>query len=339
VVTALAVLRWAAFGGFVASVLYVHFRGRERLSWRRQITDHSTFLAPYNALVYLFSAVPRSPILDTGLLPGLERLRENWRTIREEALRLWSSGLIRASDRHDDLGFNSFFRKGWKRFYLTWYGETPPSALRHCPKTIELLRSVPGLHGAMFALMEPRSRVGNHRDPFAGSLRYHLGLATPNSDLCRIFINGTPYSWRDGEGLLFDETYVHRFENLTDQPRLILFCDVERPLRTAAMRALNRFAIRWILPLTVTKNEPGERVGLANRAFGVIYASRPFFKELKRRNRSLYYALKYAGLGALVYLALFVGIGRPKLPQGMATAPGSDGGERAPAEGAPPPPG
>jgi hypothetical protein len=32
----------------VASTLYVHFRGRERLRIARQIGDHSTYLAPYN---------------------------------------------------------------------------------------------------------------------------------------------------------------------------------------------------------------------------------------------------------------------------------------------------
>jgi beta-hydroxylase len=39
------------FGAFVASVLYVHFRGRERLSFQRQLTDHSTFLAPLMRLM------------------------------------------------------------------------------------------------------------------------------------------------------------------------------------------------------------------------------------------------------------------------------------------------
>lgn len=48
-------------GAWTASAFYVHFRGRERLSFMRQLADHSTFLAPYNALVYLFSGVPRVP--------------------------------------------------------------------------------------------------------------------------------------------------------------------------------------------------------------------------------------------------------------------------------------
>jgi beta-hydroxylase len=296
-----------ALCGFLACALYVHYRGRVRLSVRRQVTDHSTFLAPYNCLVYLFSAVPTKPILDAGSFPALRPLRDHWKTIREEAQRLFETGRIRASDRHDDLGFNTFFRKGWKRFYLKWYGEPLPSARELCPRTVELLRSIPSVHGAMFALMAPQSAVGKHRDPFAGSLRYHLGLVTPNSDECRIFIDGNQYSWRDGEDLVFDETYVHHFENRTDQTRIILFCDFQRPIRNPVMRALNQWVMARVLPLTATKNLEGEEVGLANRVFAVLYPARAPFRRFKKAHRRIYYVLKYAGMVATVGLAMIGG--------------------------------
>jgi aspartyl/asparaginyl beta-hydroxylase (cupin superfamily) len=54
--------------------------------------------------------------------------------------------------RQRDTFLNTFFRKGWKRFYLKWYGDPLPSAQTHCPATVELLRSIPSVHGAMFAL-------------------------------------------------------------------------------------------------------------------------------------------------------------------------------------------
>jgi beta-hydroxylase len=297
----------AALCGFFGCALYVHYRGRDRLPFRRQVTDHSTFLAPYNCLVYLFSATPTKPILDVDDFPQLRPLREHWTAIRAEALRLYAAGYIRASDRHDDLGFNTFFRKGWKRFYLKWYGDPLPSARELCPRTVELVRSIPSVHGAMFALMAPQSAVGRHRDPFAGSLRYHLGLVTPNSDECRIFIDGDSYSWRDGADLVFDETYIHHFENRTDQTRIILFCDFERPIRSRIVRAINRWVIAHILPITATKNLEGETVGLANRAFAVIYPARNPFRRFKKANRRLYYLLKYATMLGMIGLALIGG--------------------------------
>ena len=49
----------------------------------------------------------------------------------------------------------------------------------------------------MFAELPPDGQLNPHRDPFAGSLRYHLGLSTPNDDGCHIIVDGEPYSWRE----------------------------------------------------------------------------------------------------------------------------------------------
>ena len=47
---------------FAVSTVYVHFRGRVRLGFWRQLTDHSTFMAPINCFMYLFSRVAAKPI-------------------------------------------------------------------------------------------------------------------------------------------------------------------------------------------------------------------------------------------------------------------------------------
>ena len=226
---------------FFGSMMYVHLRGRVRHKFYRQLTDHSTFLAPYNALMYMFSAVPVRPFVDVKAFPELTPLTENWKTIRDEALKLFDDGHIRAAAGYTDLGFNSFFRRGWKRFYVKWYDEPLPSAKALCPKTVELVQKIPNVNGAMFALLPPGGDLGKHRDPFAGSLRYHLGLVTPNADSCKIWVDGEPYHWKDGEAVMFDETYIHWAENKSNVTRLILFCDVERPLRSRIMQKINHW--------------------------------------------------------------------------------------------------
>ncbi len=219
------------FVAFVASAMFVHFRGRVRHPFFRQLTDHSTLLAPLNAPLYLFSKVPPKRFIDPREFPELAVLRDNWQTIRDEGLKLLDEGYVRASARYNDWGFNSFFRTGWKRFYLKWYDEPLASARAMCPKTVELLSRVPSVHAAMFAFLPPGGRLVKHRDPYAGSLRYHLGLSTPNSEDCYIAVDGERYFWRDGEDVMFDETYIHFARNDTDENRIILFCDVERPMR------------------------------------------------------------------------------------------------------------
>ena len=63
------------------SAIYVHFRGRERLRIARQLGDHSTYLAPYNVLMYAASAVPNRPVIAVDQFPELKPLAENWETI------------------------------------------------------------------------------------------------------------------------------------------------------------------------------------------------------------------------------------------------------------------
>lgn len=287
---------------FVLAAIFVHFRGRERLRFVRQITDHSTFMAPYNAFVYLCSAVPNRPILDVSVIPELGVLRENWTLIRDEALALSDGGLIARAQGYTDLSFNSFFKKGWKRFYLKWYEDYLPSARAACPRTVELLERVPGVNAAMFALMAPNSRLVRHRDPFAGSLRYHLGLVTPNSEECRIFIDGIAYHWRDGHDVLFDETYVHAPENLTGEPRIILFCDVERPLHGAVPRLLNRLMARHVVSATTSANVPGERIGFLNKVFRCVYPIRLVAKRLKKFHTPTYRVVNLGLYFGVLYL-------------------------------------
>jgi beta-hydroxylase len=277
----LPIFKLSAFALLVSSTVYVHFRGRVRHSFVRQLTDHSTFMAPFNTVMYLFSAVPtRQPYVDLKHFPELDVLQQNWQMIRDEALRLFDEGYIRAAATYNDLGFNSFFKRGWKRFYLKWYGEFLPSAQALCPQTTALLANIKCVNAAMFALLPPGSRLGKHRDPFAGSLRYHLGLSTPNSERCAIVVDGEPYYWRDGEAVMFDETFIHYAYNETDTPRLILFCDIERPLKTPIARFFNRFFGKPLARAAATQNVDGEKVGFLNKVFGYVYHIRLIGKRM-----------------------------------------------------------
>jgi beta-hydroxylase len=243
--------------------------------------------------------------LDVNEFPQLATLRSNWKVIRDEALRLMSQGQISAATGHNDLGFNSFFKTGWKRFYLKWYDAPLPSAREHCPTTVGLIEKVPIVHAAMFAVLPPGSKLNPHRDPFAGSLRYHLGLATPNDDACRIYIDGQMYSWRDGQDIVFDETYVHSAVNDTTQTRVILFCDVERPLRTPFMRGINRLISKTLVRAASTQNVPTENIGLLNRLYALTGKGGEWLDNLKHANRAVFRVGKYVLIVAIAYWILF----------------------------------
>ena len=161
----------------------------------------------------------------------------------------------------------------------------------------------------MFVTLPPGGKLPKHRDPYAGSLRYHLGLVTPNSEKCRIIVDGERYYWKDGEAVLFDETYIHYAHNESDQDRLILFCDVERPLRFKPVKWLNSFFGWLIMSSASSPNMESDRTGFINKVFGYAYQIRIVGKRLKSYNERLYYAVKYMLFAGIFYLVFLRNIG------------------------------
>jgi beta-hydroxylase len=297
------VMKWAVAILYLLSIVYVHFRGKVRLPFFRQLFDHSSIMAPINIFMYLFSGVSSSSrYFPTANFDDLRPLANNWEQIKTEALVLLTMQKIKAPEKNNDAGFNSFFKSGWKRFYLKWYDASHPSAERFCPKTVALLRAIPSVKAAMFAELPPGGKLNRHRDPFAGSLRYHLGLVTPNNDRCFIEVDGQRYSWRDGEGVVFDETFIHSAQNDSDTNRIILFCDIERPMHYRWAQAINRWLGRTMMTAASSPNETGDQTGGINKVFHLVWIAGQYRRKLKSWNRPLYYVVK----GALILSAAFL---------------------------------
>lgn len=297
-------MRWVMLPIFIACAAYTHWRGKVRHGFFRQLSDHSTFMSPLNGFVYLFSRVPSTPFLEPSLFPELAKIKAHWETIRAEAIALHEASKIQVAGAYNDIGFNSFFRRGWRRFYLKWYDRPHPSAVAQCPNTVSILQKVPTVKAAMFAMLPPGGVLTLHRDPYAGSLRYHLGLVTPNDDNCAIIVDGQRYSWRDGEEVVFDETYLHWAENKTDKERIILFCDIERPMKYRWAQAFNHAVGGFLMRAATSPNEIGDRTGGLNRAFKYLYSIRLVGKRLKAWNRIVYYIVKWLLFGGIA-IAIF----------------------------------
>jgi beta-hydroxylase len=299
-------MKWAIVGIYVISILHIHFRGKVRLPFFRQIFDHSSLVSPINTFMHMFSRVPSTPYLDAKDFVGLEKLDQNWEMIRDEAVALRELQRIKAAEKNDDAGFNSFFKTGWKRFYLKWYNASHPSAEQFCPKTVALLRDIPSVKAAMFAELPPGAKLNPHRDPFAGSLRYHLGLETPNDDRCFIDVDGQRYSWRDGKSVVFDETYIHWAKNESNGDRIILFCDVERPMRYRWAQAVNRFLGRTLVTAASSPNDAGDQTGGINKLFRFVWVAGQYRRRFKAWNKTVYKITKLALVVAVVVLVVWL---------------------------------
>jgi beta-hydroxylase len=293
-------MRWIVLAWFVMSAIYVFNRGTQRFRFWRQLSDHSTFLAPINIWCYLLSPIKPGPYIRSSWFPELEPLRANWQKIRDEAIAVDAAQKIAAAANYTDIGFNSFFKTGWRRFYLKWYDAPHPSAETLCPYTTALLQSIPSVKAAMFAQLPPGASLVRHRDPYAGSVRYHLGLVTPADPKCYIDVDGQQYYWRDGEAVIFDETYIHYAKNDTDVSRIVLFCDIERPMRFRWASAVNRLVSNTLMRAAASPNEVGDRTGLLNRMFKYVYAIRRAGKKIKAWNRPTYYVVKWTLFGSVI---------------------------------------
>ncbi len=307
-----------AFVSFVAgSITYVYrVRGHERYAdFAEYFRKGWPIFTPLNCLLYLFTQRrARRSIMDMQDFGELAEIQANWQVIRKEVLALYEQGYFENTTKAGasasyDIGFRTFFKYGWSKFYLKWYGGyTHQSAIDLCPETVKVLKDIRSVNGAMFTVMKPKSQLTRHLDPAAASLRYHLGLSTPNSDTCYINVDGEKYSWRDGEAFMFDETYLHYVRNDSDQPRLILMCDVERPMNIFGQ--IFNVAYKFLMRFTVVPNIEGDRRGLANIIFSSLAPILAKTKALKETNRTQYLILKYSinTLLGLILLGLIAGV-------------------------------
>jgi len=119
----------------------------------------------------------------------------------------------------------------WKTFFLAGIGMNCEENRKRCPQTVRLLGKIPGLTTAFFSILSPGKHIPAHRGAWNGLLRFHLGLLVPEPrERVRIRIGNDFYSWREGEALIFDDTFNHEVWNDTNGYRVVLFVDFARPL-------------------------------------------------------------------------------------------------------------
>ena len=80
---------------------------------------------------------------------------------------------------------------------------------------------------AYFSILTPGARLRPHCGPTNIRLRVHLGISVPRGAGLRV--GGEERTWRDGEALVFDDSFEHEVWNEGDEPRLVFIFDVWHP--------------------------------------------------------------------------------------------------------------
>lgn len=133
----------------------------------------------------------------------------------------------------------------WKSFFFFAYGRSIDKNCAQCPKTTKALQQIPGMLTAFYSILEPGTSLLPHRGLYKGVLRYHLALQVPKEyDLCALKIGHQTVHWQEGQSLIFDDTFEHEAWNKSEEIRVVLFVDFERPL--SFFGALMNKSMLWL---------------------------------------------------------------------------------------------
>ena len=130
--------------------------------------------------------------------------------------------------------------KRWNVFMLEILSHKLEANRSLCPETCRVLDRVPNLIQAFFSILEPGKSIPEHEGPYRGYLRYHLGLRVPKDNPPKLVVNGQDYVWKEGEAVLFDDSWPHEVVNHSAETRAVLIVDIRRPLPYAP-DLFNRF--------------------------------------------------------------------------------------------------
>ena len=197
--------------------------------------DYHVFKAAINAYFSLYVRGNKRPtfynIAET--YPALNAVTRAYYEIRAEFQQLMDRQLILPAYHEVDSGekeISATTDHKWNVFMLELLGHKPATNRAFCPRTCEVLSGVPGMIQAFFSILDPHKSVPQHEGPYLGYLRYHLGLDCPKREAPYLIVNHQKYTWRNGQAVLFDDSYPHEVINNADEYRAVLIVDVLRPL-------------------------------------------------------------------------------------------------------------
>lgn len=214
-----------------------------KMTWHRRLRALRRQYSAYNLssiwnpIFDIWTGGPQRPrFFDIDeTMPGLRILDEAFPVIREELLALLPDQ--RSLPRYHELDTDLILASGryqrdksWNVFMLYSYGYKPAQNRARCPRTAALLDRIPQLSQAFFSILDPGKCIPAHEGPTRSYLRYHLGLKVPAHQPPSIRVVDEHYTWKEGESILFDDSWEHEITNHASEPRAVLIVDVMRPL-------------------------------------------------------------------------------------------------------------
>lgn len=139
----------------------------------------------------------------------------------------------------------------WRTIYLKKVGKIQDDMTLYFPHTIECIQDEQ-IHNAFFSILDPGVEIPPHVGYYKGYLRYHMGIIIPNNNTHRtddkayLVCNGEKYIWKEKEGVVFDDMYLHYVKNPTNQTRVVLYLDIKRNHESYGVDRINDMGLYLI---------------------------------------------------------------------------------------------
>ncbi|WP_395615246.1 aspartyl/asparaginyl beta-hydroxylase domain-containing protein [Sphingorhabdus sp.] len=121
----------------------------------------------------------------------------------------------------------------WGAYYFWRNGEIVPENAARCPVTMQALQHAPmplidqRSPIALWSLLKPDTHIQPHHGLLNTRLICHIPLIVPQG--CALRVGNETRSWREGEALIFDDSFEHEAWNKSDATRVILLFEIWRP--------------------------------------------------------------------------------------------------------------
>ncbi len=165
------------------------------------------------------------------VFPEHKILEQNWTMIRDEINSILekTSSLPKFHDVDDGQEFISNNDGiAWNMFLVKTYGFWNKHNIKLCPNIVNLFKPFNNVSGISISFLSPGKHIPPHNGPYKGILRYQLAISVPKQGNCQLFVDNKPYTWTEGKGVMFDDTYVHEVKNETKETRVAVLLDIRR---------------------------------------------------------------------------------------------------------------
>ncbi len=215
------------------------------------------------ATLYIPGLVPR-PFFEREDFPWIGQLEAAYPVILDE---------LRALLGGDEEGFQPYIQldpesrraaewgslnrsPDWSAFHLYRHGRPIAANAARCPRTMEVLETLPLMRiprhapEVLFSVLRPKARIPRHHGSINGRLIVHLPLIVP-PDCGALWAAGEARSWEPGRCLIFDDSFLHEAWNDSEQTRVVMLLDlwnpqlsvVEQEAFAAALAAVDEFNV------------------------------------------------------------------------------------------------